>query len=93
MWKRWLSEEQSNSMVGAEFDSADDARAAADAVRSVDGLEPSDLRVIKPGDPQFERKLEPESRGIAGTLVRAHLALGIVGLCAGRISGSGCGRC
>lgn len=83
MLKKWLSEEQTTSMVGAVFDSAEDARSAADAVRSANGFEASDINVIRPGDPRFERKLEPESSEIAGTIKRAHLVLGLVGLGAG----------
>ena len=85
MWKKWLSEERATSMVGADFSSAEDAQSAADAVREERGLESSALRVIGPGDPQVERKLEPESRRIFGTLVRAHLVLGAVGLLAGLV--------
>ena len=85
MWRQWLSAEQTPSMVGADFGSAEDAESAADAVRSAQGLEASRLHIIRPGDPHLERKLEPESRGIAGTLVRAHLVLGFLGLLAGLV--------
>lgn len=75
-----------NSMVGAEFGSAEAAQSAADAVRSERGLEAAALRIIRPQDPEIERKLEPESRGIAGTLVRAHVVLGVIGLLAGLVT-------
>lgn len=83
MIKKWLSGEKMNSMVGAEFKSAEAAQAAADTVRTEAGLESADLRIVRPGDPAVDRKLEPESHGIALTLVRAHVVLGVVGLVAG----------
>ena len=85
MWTKWLSEEQMSSMVGTDFDSAEEARFAANAVRIERGLETSGLRIIRPADPQIDRKLEPESHGIAGTLVRAHLVLGVAGLLVGLV--------
>jgi hypothetical protein len=83
MWKKWLSGERMNSMVGADFGSAEAAESAADAVRADRGLDASGLQVIRPQDPEMDRKLEPESGGIAGTLVRAHVVLGVLGLLGG----------
>jgi hypothetical protein len=72
-----------NSMVGADFGSKGDAQSAAAAVRAEGGVDPAGLCVIEPGDPQIDRKLEPEGRRIFGTLLRAHLMLGVVGLVLG----------
>lgn len=85
MWKNWLSQEEWNSMVGADFDNVEVALSAADAVRAERGLDTAGLRIIEPGDPRIDRKLEPESRRIFGTLLRAHAVLGALGLVAGLV--------
>ncbi|HSC79606.1 MAG TPA: riboflavin biosynthesis protein RibA, partial [Chitinolyticbacter sp.] len=43
------------------------------------GVQEDQVQLVGPGDGQFGRKLEPESRGIARTAVRAHLTLAFVG--------------
>lgn len=83
MWMNWLSRERMSSMVGADFGSAKAAESAADAVRAERGAEAAALYVIRPHDPEVDRKLEPESRGVAGTLARAHAVLGLLGLLVG----------
>lgn len=85
MSTKWLSAEEMDTMVGADFGTAEAARSAARAVRAEPGLPSSGLRIIRPGDPEIDRKLEPESHGIAGTLVRAHLVLGFLGLLGGLV--------
>lgn len=75
--------ERYRSKVGAEFDDVDQARAAAERVTQRTGIEPEQVLVIEPGDPNFERKLEPETRGIERTLVMSHVTLGLTGTAIG----------
>jgi hypothetical protein len=60
-----------------------EAESAVNALRAEFGLETSGLQLIKPGDPLIDRKLEPDSRGILATLIRAHLFFGCVGFIIG----------
>jgi hypothetical protein len=71
------------SKVGAVFDTADEAQAAAQRVGREAGIEASQIRVLEPDDPAMARKLEPEQAGIARTLVKSHITLGTAGLVAG----------
>lgn len=77
------------SKVGAVFASAEDARRAADAVVTRADVARSEVRLIEPGDSsdRESHKLEPETRGIARTLVRAHITLGIAGAVCGAVLG------
>ncbi|MFZ0789415.1 MAG: hypothetical protein WAM94_07310, partial [Chromatiaceae bacterium] len=67
------------SRVGAEFKSANQARHAAAKLVAEVGLPCRQVRVVEPHDRSVSRKLEPEPGGIARTLVRSHLTLGIAG--------------
>lgn len=71
------------SKVGAEFEDGDQARDAAERVTARGGIDPGQVRIIEPGDPSIDTKLEPESRGIGRTLVAAHVTLGTTGLAIG----------
>lgn len=75
--------EVSNSKVAAVFSSARAARAASTAVADETGIEAAQIRVITPGDPDTDIKLEPEGGNIWRTLVVSHVRLGIAGLLAG----------
>ena len=69
--------------VAAVFDDADQARAAAERVGREANIASDQIRVLRPDDPAMSRKLEPETRGIARTLLRAHVTLGTAGLLIG----------
>lgn len=77
--------EKSLSKVGAVFTEAGDARHAADELVAHYGLRAEQVRVVEPNDPGVSRKLEPESGGIAKTLVRSHVLLGLSGVVVGLI--------
>jgi hypothetical protein len=47
------------------------------------GIEGRYIKLVRPGDPELGRKLEPENRAMAGTLWRSHAVLGPGGLLAG----------
>jgi len=67
---------------------ADQARAheLAAAVRAGAGLAATQVRVLSPGDDHVGRALEPESRGIAFTMIRAHLWLALAGAATGALA-------
>lgn len=48
-------------------------------------LSQSQVTVIRPGEPHEGRELEPESRGIWHTMIRAHIGLGLVGVGVGLV--------
>ncbi|MFO7764744.1 MAG: hypothetical protein R6V61_13550 [Wenzhouxiangellaceae bacterium] len=77
--------ESSDHKLAAIFASEPAAREAAVEVVDALGLDNDQVKVIKAGDDDAERKLEPESRGIWHTLIRAHLWLGLAGAVIGAI--------
>ncbi|MGY1457872.1 MULTISPECIES: hypothetical protein [unclassified Luteimonas] len=74
-----VSGEVSNSKLAAVFDSAGAARDAAAAMIAEIGLQPAQVKVIAPDEPDANIKLEPEGGGIWRTIVIAHVRLGILG--------------
>jgi hypothetical protein len=72
--------------VAAVFDDGEQARAAAERVGREAGIASDQIRVLRPDDPAMSRKLEPETRGIARTLARSHITLGIAGLLIGLVA-------
>ena len=79
-----ITGELSNSKVAAVFPDEASARRAAQAVASALSLAAAQVQVVTPGTGSLPgRKLEPESRGIWRTIVRAHLWFGIAGVVGG----------
>ncbi|MDT8386572.1 MAG: hypothetical protein RQ736_03610 [Thiogranum sp.] len=76
------------SRVAAEFATGEQAREAADRLVRQSGLSSTQVRIVKPNDPAVEKKLEPETRGVARTLVLAHVVLGIAGFLLGLLIAS-----
>ncbi len=81
-----LTGEVSNSKLAATFGSESAARAAAAAVATEAGLEPAQIKLITPDEPDPGIKLEPEGRGIWRTIVVAHIWLGIAGVVVGALA-------
>ncbi|MFW7343554.1 hypothetical protein V0R37_18675 [Pollutimonas sp. H1-120] len=75
--------EQATTKIAAIFETEKEAASAAATLHSSAGLHTAQLRLVKPYEKEYSRKLEPESRGIARTAVRAHLILGAAGAVAG----------
>lgn len=73
------------SKVGAAFSNNEQAHRAMDRL-TTEGIDASHIRVVEPNDPSVDRKLEPEPRGIAKTIVRSHLTLGAAGLLVGFVA-------
>jgi hypothetical protein len=80
-----LTGEVSKRKIAAVFRGPDEARRAAEALRAALSLGEPQVQVIAPDEPHPGRKLEPESRGIWRTIVRAHLKLGVGGAIAGLV--------
>lgn len=77
--------EVSNSKLAAVFDTVALARAAVDAVVARTGLQPAQVKLVAPDDPNPGTKLEPEGRNILYTILFAHVWFGIAGLVLGAI--------
>lgn len=75
--------ERSLSKVAAVFADQAAARAACRRLQHELGLGEAQVRLVAPDDPHPGRKIEPESRGIMHTAIRAHITLGLLGLVAG----------
>lgn len=80
-----LTGESSNHKLAAIFASEPAARDAAGKVVDALGLDEKQVEVVNPGDDEPGRALEPESRGIWHTLIRAHVWLGLAGAVIGAI--------
>ncbi|MGO2133448.1 MAG: hypothetical protein ACTH3D_11235 [Halomonas sp.] len=80
-----ISGEKYPHKITAEY--ASQSAADTSAKRLVDdfGLSPSQVLVVRPHDPDVARKVEPESSGIAKTMARSHVTLGLAGLFVGLV--------
>lgn len=76
-------EEQYPHAVAGRFSDEQKARQGITALREQIGLDPQQIKLLKPGDGRLSRKLEPESRGIFRTLLSAHLWAAISGFVVG----------
>jgi hypothetical protein len=82
-----LHDEKFPSMVAAAFATAEQARDAADQLVRETGIGGGQVSIVEPDDPGIDRKLEPETGGIRGTLIKSHLTLGFTGLIVGMLIG------
>ncbi|WP_205340701.1 hypothetical protein [Denitrificimonas caeni] len=69
--------------VSAQYNSQESADRAAQLLVDNAELPRNQIRIVQPYDPNMARKIEPESKGIARTLVKSHTVLGIGGLVLG----------
>src|SRR5512144_2486861 len=74
--------ERSRTLVGASFHDGWSAERAASLLDRLVRVQ-TDVAVIRPGDPNPARKIEPDDQGVWRTLVRSHLILGTGGAIAG----------
>lgn len=75
--------EKSFSKVAALFGDEASARGAATRLRDELGLDEAQVQVVTPDDPRPGRKIEPDSRGIWHTALKAHATFGVLGILAG----------
>ncbi len=89
--KTLLFGERSVTKVAGLFASRAEADLAASILVDSSGLSAAQVNVFGPADGTFSREavlgraMEPEQRGIWLTVIRAHLALGALGLLAGAL--------
>ena len=72
--------EKATTKLAAFFDTQEALDELSAQLRSVSGLQNPQLLVVRPHSADFDRRLEPETQGVARTAVRSHLILGAVGL-------------
>ena len=72
--------------VSAGFDNHSAAEEAAWSLVHKAGLPPSQIRVVRPDDTHMETKVEPETRGVARTLLKTHIVLGLGALVVGLVT-------
>ncbi|WP_085317821.1 hypothetical protein [Derxia lacustris] len=75
--------ERSVTKVAAVYDNAEAAGLAAEAMRRDSGMEPWQVRILRPGEADVGAKTEPEDDGIWHTVLRAHATCGAIGLALG----------
>src|SRR3546814_15535902 len=71
--------ELATTKIAAIFENEAAAASAAAALHSTTDLQATQLRLVRPHEKDYSKKLEPESHGIARTALRAHLILGVAG--------------
>lgn len=72
--------ERSLSKVAAVYETEAAAESAARQVTDLPDIQKRQVQVVRPFDPEWGRRLEPEGVGIWRTAVRAHVTCSIVGL-------------
>lgn len=82
VWHALFGEKATTKLAGF-FDTQDALERVSSELRRLSGLQNTQLWVVRPHDSDFERKLEPETQGVARTAIRSHLVLGVIGLLAG----------
>ncbi|MCR9259724.1 MAG: hypothetical protein NXH95_08385 [Pseudomonadaceae bacterium] len=82
-----LSGEKYDSKVGGTFASEAAAQRATEQLVSA-GFRNEQISLVRPDDAHPGRKIEPESKGIVRTMVKAHLLLGATGLLLGLLVAS-----
>lgn len=75
-----MMKESRSGKVSGEFEDRGSAENAKSILLGKAGVDDDDIRIIAPDDPAFSPKVEPESRGIALTMLNAHYVLGVAGL-------------
>lgn len=75
--------ERSTTKIVAVFDSEENAFSTIERLKERVRLMGNQLALVHPHEKEYDKKIEPETRGIARTAVRAHLILGGVGFIVG----------
>lgn len=81
-WQK-LFGERATTKIAAVFESESAAAVAADSLRTLAGLQATQVLLVGPHETEYAKKLEPEPQGVVRTAVRSHLILGSAGLVAG----------
>ena len=78
-----LQGEDFSHTVSAQYNSQASADQAVQRLIQSAQLAPHQIKVVQPHDPHMGRKVEPDDKGIARTLVKSHTVLGLGGLVLG----------
>lgn len=76
IFKRYVIGESFPSKVCAIYASRKDAEEATHKLITEGNFSSDQIKIANPGDVAIDRKIEPERRGIALTLLKSHLILG-----------------
>lgn len=77
-----IQDEKHTGRVAAVYTSEGAANAAKQKLID-NGISPAIINIIKPDDKNISKKIEPESHGIAKTIVKSHGWLGLIGMIVG----------
>lgn len=83
---RLFVRERSPGKLAAVYRNGSAAEEAARRLRTMSDLSTRQVQVVEPGDPAWERKVEPEGIGIWRTAVQAHVTCGVLGFAAGTLA-------
>lgn len=78
-----IQSEQYTGRVAAVYTDEVSANAARQRLISEGNISPALISIVKPHDSNLSKKIEPESRNIAKTIVRSHSWLGLIGAIVG----------
>ena len=81
-------DEQHPAKVAGVFNNETEARKAREELISAGAFASDNIEIVEPEDQDLSSKIEPESLGIAKTIIKSHGVLGVVGLFAGLILAS-----
>lgn len=81
-WKMLSGERFTKKLVGV-FDYENEAIVIMERLKQQLGLRDEQMQLVHPYEKNYDIKLEPETRGVARTAVRAHTTSGVGGLLVG----------
>lgn len=80
MIKRFLSAEKYSTKIEAIFDSREAALDARRRMVMYTTINSSEVRILSSADDDWQRQIEPETKGIFKTIIKSHYRLALVGL-------------
>lgn len=81
-WKMLSGERFTKKLVGV-FDNENDAMVIIERLKKQISLRDEQIQLVQPYEKNYDKKLEPETRGVARTAMRAHTTSGVGGLLVG----------
>lgn len=78
-----IHNEEHATKVAAIFDSEEQAKSAFESLNENDQFDQNSIKFIAPHDQDFDKKVEPEDKNIAKTLLNTHILLAVIGLAVG----------
>ncbi len=78
-------DEKHPAKVAAIFNNEAEAKRAEQDLINEGKFASKLINIVKPNDSDISKKIEPDNRGIVGTLLKSHIILGVVGILVGFI--------